>query len=355
VFHHLGLIQGSKCNIPKVGGSGNFTAFSGFWFLTSYFWFPTMTIRQHTLDTPYMVGPVHSYTVEAAGELILIDTGPPTRSTEEYLRQNLDFSRLRHVLITHCHIDHYGLAYWLERETEATIYVPYRDALKIRGHETRLEGMYQALRELGFGEGYLEQLSRTLNSGLLFPPFPEKFRIIEEDLPESLGISYLSCPGHSQSDLVFLGEDWAVTGDVLLRGIFQSPLFDVDLETGERFRNYNAYCETLVKLGTIRGRRIMPGHRERVDSVEETILFYIGKMLERVEQLIPCADEENVARIIDRLFGKNLIEPFHIFIKASEIVFMKDFLEEPDRLRDALTTIGLFAAVSDLFQAVTSR
>jgi hydroxyacylglutathione hydrolase len=314
-----------------------------------------MAIRQHTLDTPYMVGPVHGYTVETAGELVLIDTGPPTPHTEEYWRRHLDLSRLRHVLITHCHIDHYGLASWMEKETAATIYLPYRDALKIRGHETRLEGMYQALQELGFGDEYLEKLQKVLKSGLLFPPFPEKFRVIEEDLPQNLGIEYLNCPGHSQSDLVFLGEDWAVTGDVLLRGIFQAPLFDVDLETGERFRNYDAYCETLVKLGSIRNRRILPGHREHVNSFEETILFYIGKMLERVKQLLPYADDDNVARIIDEIFGKDRIEPFHVFIKASEIVFMKDFLQDPDRLRDALVATGLFPAVSDHFQAVTSR
>jgi 2,4-dienoyl-CoA reductase (NADPH2) len=302
-----------------------------------------------------MVGPVHSYTVETGGELVLIDTGPPTRHTEEYWRRNLDLSSLGHVLITHCHIDHYGLAAWFESETAATIYVPYRDALKMQGHQARLEEMYQALQKLGFREEYLEKLQRVLNSGMLFPPFPKNFRVIEEDLPENLGIGYLNCPGHSQSDLVFLGGDWAVTGDVLLRGIFQAPLFDVDLETGERFRNYYAYCETLVKLGSIRNRRILPGHRDHVDSFEKTILFYIGKMLERVGQLLPHADDENVARIIDKIFGKDTIEPFHVFIKASEIVFMKDFLQEPDRLRDALTTIGLFPAVSDHFQAVTSR
>lgn len=314
-----------------------------------------MTIRQHTLDTPYMVGPVHGYTIVTAGELVLIDTGPPTRFAREYWRRHLDLSRLRHVLITHCHIDHYGLAAWLEQETEATIYVPYRDALKMQGHEARLDDMYQALQELGFGSDYLEKLQKVLNSGLLFPPFPENFRTIEEDLPRQLEIGYLNCPGHSQSDLVFLGEDWAVTGDVLLRGVFQSPLFDVDLETGERFKNYQAYCETLVKLGTIRNRRIMPGHREHVDSFEKTILFYISKMLERVIQLLPYAGEENVALIIDRIFGKDTLEPFHTFLKASEIVFMKDFLQEPDRLRNALTAIGLFEAVSDQFLAVTSR
>ncbi len=314
-----------------------------------------MRITQHTIDTPYMVGPVHCYSVEIQEGTVLIDTGPPTRSAKEYLCKNIDFSRLRWVLMTHCHIDHYGLAHWLEKKTDATIFVPYRDGLKIKKHESRLENLYQALRDLGFDETYLRQLNKTLNSGLLFPPFPQNFRIIEEELPDDLGITYLQCPGHSQSDLVFLGQDWAVTGDVLLRGIFQAPLLDVDLETGEIFNNYHAYCGTLLKLATVRDKQIMPGHRKFVDSVDETILFYIGKMLERVAQLKPHAEEENVPRIIGHIFGKNMIEPFHTYIKTSEIVFMKDFLAEPGRLRDALTSIGLFEAVADDFQAVTNR
>ena len=314
-----------------------------------------MTIQQHTFDIPYMVAPVHCYTVETAGgELILIDTGPPTGKAKDYLRKSIDFSRLTAVVITHCHIDHCGLASWLEKETEATIYVPYRDGLRIIGHETRLKGLYQTLRDLGFGDDFLSRLSHTLNSGPFVPPFPENYRTIELDLPVSLGISYLSCPGHSQSDLVFLGEDWAITGDVLLRGFFHSPLLDVDPETGERFQNYHAYCATLVKLGTIRDRRILPGHLERVDNVDATILFYIGKMLERAAKLQPHADDDNVARIIARQFGENMIEPLNIFFKASEICFIKDFLAEPDRLHDALQTIGLFDAVADKFQAALS-
>jgi 2,4-dienoyl-CoA reductase (NADPH2) len=312
-----------------------------------------MPIEQHTLDTPYMVGPVHCYLVETQGELLLIDTGPPTERAREYLRQHIDFAKLGHVALTHCHIDHYGLASWLEKETGATVYVPYRDSLKIRRHQIRLKEMYRILRGIGFNSRYLEILDKIMTSGQIFPPLPRDFRIAEEDLPRHFGITCIGCPGHSQSDLVYLAEDWAVTGDVLLRGIFQSPLLDVDLDTGERFRNYHAYCETLIKLGTIRDRRILPGHRKTIDGVDTTILFYVGKMLERVAQLVPYAGEENVARIIDTIFGKDMLEPFHIYLKASEIVFMKDFLSEPDRLRRALTTIGLFAGVADMYKAVT--
>lgn len=45
---------------------------------------------------------------------------------------------------------------------------------------------------------------------------------------------------------------------------------------------------------------------------------------------------------------------FPIYLKASEIVFMKDFLEQPALLRRALKEIGLFDEVSELFQAVLS-
>jgi hydroxyacylglutathione hydrolase len=314
-----------------------------------------MTILQHTIATPYMVGPVHCYTVEAKGELVLFDTGPPTDHARKYLREHIDLKSLRHVIITHCHIDHYGLASWLEEETEATIYLPYRDALKITQYDTRLDEMYQFLLGVGFDEDYLVELRRIFESGLIFPPPPMRFRVIEDDLPSHLGIDFLSCPGHSQSDMVLTSGDWAVSGDVLLRGIFQSPLLDIDLQTGERFRNYDAYCDTLVKLATLRQKRIMPGHRERIETVDATILFYITKMLERVVQLRPYADDDNIARIIDRLFSQHMIETFLIYLKASEIVFMKDLLENPDRLRAALSAIGLFDAVAPQFQDATGH
>ena len=309
-----------------------------------------MTILQHTIKTPYMVGPVHCYTIAAKGELVLFDTGPPTDHARKYLQENINLKSLRHVIITHCHIDHYGLASWLEEETEATVYLPYRDALKISQYDTRMKEMYLFLLGVGFGEDYLVDLRRIFESGLIFPPPPKRFRIIEDDLPGRLEIDYLSCPGHSQTDMVLTSGDWAVSGDVLLRGIFQSPLLDIDLQTGERFRNYDVYCDTLVKLATLRQRRVMPGHRERIEGVDATILFYITKMLKRVVQLHPYADEKNIARIISGLFEKNMTETFLIYLKASEIVFMKDFLENPDRLRAALVTIGLFDAVAPQFQ-----
>jgi 2,4-dienoyl-CoA reductase (NADPH2) len=302
-----------------------------------------------------MVGPVHCYSGRLADELVLFDTGPPTPEASRYLREHVDLARLKHIIITHCHIDHYGQAHWLLENSDAELYLPYRDGLKISGHQQRIEDMYRLLADLGFSGEYLEGLRRIFDSGALFPPFPRRFLTAENDLPERLGIEVLACPGHSQSDLVYAGDDWAVTGDTLLRGVFQSPLLDVDLELGGRFRNYQAYCSTIVKLAGLQGKRVLPSHRYSVKSIRQVLLFYISKLLVRARQLYPHRAEENLMVLIDTLLDGRIQEVFHIYLKASEIVFMKDFLEQPELLRRALEEIGLFDEVSVLYQAVFSH
>jgi len=304
---------------------------------------------QHIIDTPCPVGPVDCYSIELAGELVLFDTGPPTAKAKQYLRNNLDLERLQHVIVTHCHIDHYGLAHWLEQESDATIYLPFRDQLKIVRHDERLEQLYDLLLQIGFESAFLEQLRKNMGDGSVFPPLPEKIQIIEEDLPPHLGLKTLSCPGHSQSDMVLIGDEWAITGDVLLQGIFQTPLLDIDLLTGERFRNYAAYCDSLRKLATLRDKQILPGHRQRIESVDSCILVYVGKLLERAARIKQMPMRMTAAEVVTKLFKDDAKIPFISYLKASEVVFLRDFLAQPDMLRDVLIEIGLFAQVADRF------
>lgn len=312
-----------------------------------------MTITQHTINTPYMVGPVHCYTTEVDGDLVLFDAGPPTDPAKQYFNECIDLSRLKYVFLTHCHIDHYGLAAWLAEKSAAKIFLPYRDSLKMLEHEKRVKDMSVILREMGFGGTYLKELHALVGSRKNFPSYPKRYNIVEDDFPSSLGLDFISCPGHSQSDIIYFSGDWAVTGDVLLKGVFQSPLLDVDLETGERFRNYEAYCTTLKKLATIRNRQICPGHRVGVDSVDETLIFYVAKMLDRVVSLGEAVCKRNVAETIDKLFGSRMKDPLHVYLKASEVVFMQDFLEQPQILKDSLQTIGLFDHVAEKYQQAT--
>ena len=309
-------------------------------------------MRQHTIPTPYMVGDVHLYTTEIGGELVLFDTGPSTAEGVDYLQRHIDLRRLRHVLVTHCHIDHYGLAGWLAQHSEAQIYLPHKDALKLRHHQRRIEHLERLLLECGFDAEFVAGFRGTLSGNQIFPPVPEHYRVAEEsDLEGRLGVSILACPGHSQSDLVYRCGDQAVTGDVLLRGIFQVPLLDVDLETfAGRFSNYRAYCASLLELAKLHGCRILPGHRRDVAGLEETILGYVAKLIDRAARIRAFPATLSVAEVVAQLQASD--EPFIAYLKASEVLFMRDFLAEPERLRSALEQIGLFARVAPAFAAV---
>lgn len=312
-----------------------------------------MLPTQHTIPTPYPVGPVHCYSAEINDQLILIDTGPPTEEAKQYLQQNLDLGRLQHLLITHCHIDHYGLAAWLQREYGCNVYLPYRDSLKINNHSERLDGMAEIMMEIGFDDGFLSDFRKGMDSDSVFPDLPEHFKIAEQELPQDLGIEAIPCPGHSQSDLVYTTDKWAVTGDTMLREIFQSPLLDVDLLTRERFHNYNAYCQTITKLATLRDKKILPGHRRYIIGVDYNICYYTGKLLERAERSRKLAARMTPPEVVERLFGDNVREPFLKYLKTSEIVFIRDFLADPAPLRQSLEQIGLFSQLEQAFHQAT--
>lgn len=310
-------------------------------------------MQQHTIQTPYMVGEAHYYSTKLDGRLVLFDTGPPTPEGEAALLENTDLKNLKYLFITHCHVDHYGLANFILQHSDAEVFIPRRDVIKFQRHAERMVRMAEILKGYGFGDDFTGQLRESFQRNKVFPAIPERFRIVEDAGELSgLGISYLPCPGHSQSDLVYLAGESAVTGDVLLRNIFQAPLLDVDMESfSGRFRNYDAYCSSLLNLAKLRGLTILPGHRQYVDSVDQAILFYVRTLLERAVQVLPFRGL-TLDNIIEQLFKGRLIEPFYIYLKISEIVFMLDLIENPTLLKASLEQIGLFDEVSDLYEAI---
>ncbi|HUX41741.1 MAG TPA: MBL fold metallo-hydrolase [Rectinemataceae bacterium] len=306
-------------------------------------------MRQHSVPTPYMVGEVHFYSKEHEGGTVIFDCGPPTKEGKAALAGEVDLKRLRHVFITHCHIDHYGLAPWIEKRSDATIWMPRADLARLRRRKEHERKAAELITAFGFGRAFLEVLRGYFRRTTIMPRDFSRYRTVEDSsLPEGLGLDWIACPGHSQSDLVYLVDDAAISGDVLLRGIFQVPLLDLDLATFQgRFRNYDAWCDSVRKLATLRGRTILPGHRVSVD-VDEAILDYVKVLLQRAASVGRYRNLP-VPTILAEIFKDRIRDPFFVYLKASEVVFMLDFLDDPGRLKGALESIGLMRAVEELF------
>ena len=306
--------------------------------------------------TPYMVGAVHFYSSEINGELVLFDTGPPTPEGIAELQRTVDLKRLKHLFVTHCHVDHFGLAAHIEAHSQAQIHFPRQDVQRLRRLDEWRAGMQGLLVAAGFPADFGRKLLEIFQAHQTMPPCPKEFSIVEESgAAQSLGIDFLPCPGHSQSDLVFLHDGFAVTGDILLRDIFQSPLLDLDADSfSGRFRNYDAYCASLLNLTALRGEVILPAHRVYVEGLDATVLFYVRKLLERAGQVQRFAELELVSDVVKQIFGAALVDPFVIYLKVSEIYFMRDFLAHPTQLKLSLQHMGLFDQVSELYESVVA-
>ena len=245
-----------------------------------------VNVVQHTIPTPYPIGDVHIYSCEINGAYILIDTGPPTRQALEYLSLNVDLNRLQYVFITHCHPDHCGQAKFLEEATSAKIIYSKYDTFKYERMPECINIMCEQLGELGFPAAALRNARTAIRNYHAMVPLPYNYLALEDSygLLDSLGIGYIRCPGHTQSDIIYLLDYYAISGDVILREIFTAPLLEVDYDSfSGRFNNYKAYCETIPKIKQLEDKIILPSHRESIDSVDKRILFYVNKLIDRAD------------------------------------------------------------------------
>ncbi|TYB32457.1 MAG: MBL fold metallo-hydrolase, partial [Flexistipes sinusarabici] len=200
-----------------------------------------MQIKKHTLQTPYPVGPVHFYTFETDEYTLIFDTGPRTEEASEYLAKIFDNKKQKYLFITHCHVDHYGMLDFFEKRSDTEIFISKYDLFKFDRVDERLGNLKRLLAGEGFPEDIISSVEGSLRYFKYSVPFPKRYNVLEENekYVSELGIAFERCPGHSQSDILYKIGGSAVSGDIILRNIFQTPLLDMDFhDIDRRFRNY---------------------------------------------------------------------------------------------------------------------
>ncbi|MDY6820620.1 MAG: MBL fold metallo-hydrolase [Deferribacterota bacterium] len=302
-------------------------------------------------ETGYYVGAVHFYYLKFEGKNILIDTGPPTDEAKEIYLKYIDLLKLDYVLLTHIHIDHAGMVSFISNNSDATIYISENNAFLLENRGQWANYLEKLLDNLGFTDSFTKQVVSMLKLLRDSIPIPRNYSILERgNIIYNLGVDYIKTPYHSQSDVIYLIDRFAFTGDALLRDTFQTPLIDIDYKNPDiRYNNYLAFCTSLYKMEKLINYLVMPGHHDYITSVNKTILFYIEKFLTRIIKIKDIIRDWHPEKIIDYVVKNDNI---HVkFLKAGEIFFFKDFLKEPKKLKDALTYLGLFDdRVSDIYE-----
>lgn len=190
----------------------------------------------YIIDTRHMgnSGTVAVFLLESTDGLILIESGPG--STLENVRTGIrqagfNPADIRHILVTHIHLDHAGGAGELAKETGATVYV----------HERGYKHLHDPSRLLSSAERIYGDRMDELWGTIM--PIPTK-RLVSLSGGETLNIGGrtfkpIYTPGHASHHLAYLLDDGALfTGDAaaihfegsaVIRPALPPPEIDLDI------------------------------------------------------------------------------------------------------------------------------
>jgi glyoxylase-like metal-dependent hydrolase (beta-lactamase superfamily II) len=234
-------------------------------------------IHRLAIPTPFMVGRVNAYLIEDS-PLTLIDSGPNSAKALDELEQALaarghTVEDIELLVISHQHMDHFGLASILARRSGAE--VAALDALAPfladYGRESDLEDLFAeqimlrhgippevvtALRAVSAGFrawGSAAQVTRPLAPGSELVLRDRTLRVLHR-------------PGHSPSDTVFVDESsrTMLAADHLIAHISSNPLLARPLgreaDAGERPKALLTYMASLQATRAMALDLVLPGH-----------------------------------------------------------------------------------------------
>jgi glyoxylase-like metal-dependent hydrolase (beta-lactamase superfamily II) len=245
-------------------------------------------------DSP--LGHVNTYLVRADNGYLLVDCGWDTTDTlaalEGHLRAlDIPLADVRHLVITHIHPDHYGLAGRLRELTRADLSFHRLERLFIESRyvdaDELLAEMHEWLRLNGTPANELERLSRS-STGMMARvriAYPDRTLDGGEEIPcGRFAFRVVWTPGHSAGHICLYDERTKVllSGDHVLPHITPS----VGLHVRTTSNPLADYLDSLRLIGRLEAELVLPGHGEPFQGLPERTAELVAHHNRRLDEIV---------------------------------------------------------------------
>jgi len=307
-------------------------------------------IHRLAIPTPFMVGRVNAYLIEGS-PLTLVDSGPNSAKALDELEQQLgalghSIADIELLVISHQHMDHFGLASILARRSGAEVAALDRLApfLAAYGQQTDLEDVFAERLMLRHGIppevmaalvtvsasfrawGAAVDVTRTLADGELLKLSEHTLRVLHR-------------PGHSPSDTTFLDESRGIllAADHLIAHISSNPLIARPLGSppdysGPRPQALITYMASLQATRQMELSLVLPGHgrpiTDHVSLIDERFRMH-ARRAEKINRLI-AAQPRTAHEIAQELWGNVAVT--QAYLTLSEVLGHVDLLLRDERV-----------------------
>jgi glyoxylase-like metal-dependent hydrolase (beta-lactamase superfamily II) len=265
-------------------------------------------------------------------------------------------SRLSRLVMTHAHIDHFGIAGEVVRGSDAELWMhaeTERDLAKYEDPEEAVDRRMLMLADHGLYGEMLTEASSGLHDWLpVMPSIGRPTTHLTGGEKFSVGGRtwlVVHTPGHSPGHVCL----WAAadrllcSGDHLLKGI--SP--PVTFERGFEPDPMGSYLASLQKVGDLAPDLVLPGHGDLFrDGAARARAIEVGKRrrIDRVRELVE-AKERTVAELTDLMFRPGLTSSQLHFAMAEVLAYLAylDARGQAERVRRQPDGVFGWRAVRD--------
>lgn len=280
----------------------------------------------------------------------MIDTGPidaPTLTAlrEQLAARGLTFQDIERIVITHAHIDHFGLAGHIVAESGARVLSHARNRWWLTDFEREWERRYDFYHDTFTRSGAPRACADAVIQGMrqikryaASIPADHFVPLADGDTIALGGDAWrvLFAPGHA-SGLICLYESRArtlISSDHLLRDITSNPVLEPPVRGEmERPRALVQYLASLEKTARLDVRLALPAHGDPIYDVRALVdarfAFHRSRLAHIEQQLECCA--QTPFEICNLLFPD--LKSIDVFLGLSEVIAHLDVLEAEGRVR----------------------
>ena len=283
------------------------------------------------------------------GPLTLIDTGPKIPGSIEFIKKKLhlagyDCSDIERIIVTHGHVDHFGLAVGIQETAGHPIecFIHAQDRWRVSRENFREElwtkGMERFMTMTGMPKREIQKMKNRFSAfRALADPLEDVSSMDDGDEFKGDGyqLTVIHTPGHSLGTCCLYESQHKVlfSGDHIIKHITPNPFVEINRNhlPDSRYQSLRAYLESLDKLSGLEARFVFPGHGEYIDDLPGIISSYKAHHRERMDLVWKALKKQSrpIYHLIDDVFP--FVPENDLFLAVSEIFVHLEILVNEGR------------------------
>lgn len=239
--------------------------------------------------------------VMGKGPITLIDTGPRINGAINFLQEQLSnigfcFSDVERIIITHGHVDHFGLAAQIRDIAGSAIkcYAHPDEKWRMSAENFRSGLWSQEAEELmavvGTPEKLIDEIrKRYLRIKELGEPLDDLDILSDGEklIGNDFCLEVIYTPGHTAGSICMFEAHHKVlfSGDNIIKHITPNPIIEPRRNhlKDPGYRSLSAYLESLNKLLSLEVKYVFPGHGEYLKDLRTVVSNYVRHHHERMD------------------------------------------------------------------------